>query len=275
MGTNSKIEWTESTWNPVVGCSKVSVGCDNCYAERMANRLADVALAKANGGPLPEPIGAYARVIGANGTWNTTIECIEDKLHIPLHWRKTRMIFVCSMSDLFHGSVPFDFIDDVLAIINKCPQHTFQILTKRSERMKEYFLGRHSQTMLPLENLWLGVTAENQEMADKRIPILLQIPAAKRFVSIEPMLETIVLFEEWLWSKPYLESSKLLDWIIVGCESGHNRRPCKIEWVRDLVQQCKTTGTPIFVKQLNINGKVIKDINQFPKDLRVREYPKG
>jgi protein gp37 len=117
-----------------------------------------------------------------------------------------------------------------------------------------------------LENVWLGVTAENQEMADQRIPILLQIPAAKRFVSIEPCLKKINI-------KGYLEYIEHLNWVIVGCESGPRRRPCKIEWVRSIVQQCKDTAVPVFVKQLSIDGKVSHDMNEWPADLRIREFP--
>ncbi len=275
----TKIPWTDETWNPVVGCIKVSAGCKFCYAEKMAVRQAYMGNQK------------YQRVVesdeddrsGENVVnapkvsfygWNGLVFCDESVLAKPLHWRKPRRIFVCSMGDLFHESVPFDFILRVWQIIAKCPQHTFQILTKRPKRVKDFiyqaFGVNYEDFMSP--SLWLGVTAENQKCADERIPILLQIPAAVRFVSIEPMLEGMNLFNNGTTYDIYLKNR--IDWVIIGCESGSNRRPCKLEWVRDLVAQCKEAGVAVFVKQLNINGKVVKDIKQFPKKLQIREYPK-
>ncbi len=311
----TKIQWTESTWNPVVGCSKVSAGCDNCYAERMAYRLACMGQEK------------YQRVIHTPeadfrdvGTWVGYAYCDESALEIPLHWKKPRRIFVCSMGDLFHESVPFEFIDKVMGtmILSKAQTsrrysdrfHIYQLLTKRPEIALEYYKSspwpRISKYLddkynwnwgagkewYP-ENVWLGVTAENQEMADKRIPILLQIPAAVRFVSIEPMLEAI----NFRW-RPYAhqatgetyrqyldrkgstneyEALRKLDWVIVGGESGAGRRWCDNKWVRSIAEQCKTAGVPVFVKQLHSvhynNPTVIKDINQFPEELRIRKYP--
>jgi len=204
-------------------------------------------------------------------------ECLDE----PLHWRKPCRIFVCSMSDLFHPEVPFEFIDKVYYRIYRGLRHTFQVLTKRPGRMLEYLEDETAVQLrllklfpnwtpesrltgrFPLPNLWLGVSVENQKAADERIPKLLQIPAAVRWVSLEPLLGKIVL-----------SMVDELDWVVIGAESGPNRRPCKLEWVRSIVAQCKAAGVPVFVKQLDIDGKVVKKIEQFPPDLKVREYPK-
>lgn len=191
--SKSKIQWTEYSWNPVCGCTKVSAGCQNCYAEKMAMRLAAMGMATPSKNP---------EYMGFEEGWDGHIELCEHRLDQPLHWKKPRRIFVCSMSDLFHEKVPFEFIDRVFdVIINKAPQHIYQILTKRPQRMKEYldrwieayntfYLGLQEFTQFH-NHLWLGVSVENQKAADERIPILLRIPAAKRFVSCEPALEGI------------------------------------------------------------------------------------
>ncbi len=177
----TKIEWTNQTWNPIVGCSKVSPGCDNCYAERMARR--QYWMEKSRG----IDRGKYYEVTDAYG-WTGKLGFDEKELQKPLHWKKPRMIFVSSMGDLFHGSVPFEWVFKVLDVMRKCPQHTFQILTKRPEfALRCFELNDHR---LP-DNVWFGVTCENQETADLRIPKLLEIPAAVRFVSIEPGLSEI------------------------------------------------------------------------------------
>jgi len=254
--SRTKISWSEFSWNPVVGCSKVSTGCQNCYAEKMAFRLNYMGNDN------------YFDVLNDSG-WNGKTICIESALEKPLHWKKPRKIFVCSMGDLFHPSVPFEFIDKVFATTILCPQHTFQYLTKRPKRMAEYFATIDIRTLTidhwSFPNIWLGVSAENQECADERIPILLQIPAAVRFVSIEPMLERIDLMQ-------WLKTGKL-NWIICGAESGPKRRKCKLEWVRDLVGQCRVADVPVFVKQLSINGKVSHNPEEWPEDLRIRQYP--
>ena len=279
----SKIAWTNETWNPVIGCTKVSAGCANCYAERMAARLWRMGR------------GDYGSVLGIEDyKWNGEIFCRKDFLDKPLRWRKPRRIFVCSMSDLFHEKVPWGFIEKVMATIEECPQHTFQILTKRPQGMAEYFnsLGKRFE-LSNCPNVHLGVACENQAMADERIPILLQIPAAVRFESIEPMLGPVDLkLKHWVcsqcgdWTEGeildddnhcscdlYIEErwKNNIDWVIVGCESGPKRRPCKLEWVRDIVRQCKFANVPVFVKQLEINGKVEHDMSKFPKDLQIQQ----
>jgi protein gp37 len=174
------------------------------------------------------------------------------------------MIFVNSISDTFHEKVPGIFVNAMYDTIMNCPQHTFQIITKRPNRMFEW----HTKSILiknnPLPNFWLGVTAEIQQFADERIPILLDIPAAVRFVSLEPLLEDI-----------YIMSSdfKKLDWVIVGCESGTKRRECKIEWIESIVDQCAEAGFPCFVKAVAINGRVSKNPDEWPASVRVRQWP--
>ena len=278
---NTKIEWAEKAWNPVTGCSKISLGCNNCYAERMSKRLRGRC--------------GY----DAENPFKVTLH--PNRLEEPLRCSKPSTIFVCSMGDLFHESVPFEWIDKVMAAIALCPQHTFHILTKRPEKMKDYFcepiggltrrnyitsaISHHtcSYEVKPwnLKHMWLGVTAENQSMANKRIPVLLKITATKKFVSVEPMLSNVSLdglFIKNPFHKPpgwFVDSRAGLDWVICGCESGPKRRPMKIEWARHLRDQCQDAGVPFFMKQLEINGKVTKNINEFPEDLRIREYPKG
>ena len=251
----TKITWTNETWNPVVGCSPVSEGCENCYAAKMARRLALM-------GNAPH----YQGITNKHG-YNGKIGIPSNKvLYSPLHWRQPRMIFVCSMGDLFHDKVPNRWIKYIFDIIDLCPQHTFQILTKRPERMLEFFTKYGD----PLPNVWLGVSAENQRRLNERLSTLWQTPAYVRFLSLEPLLAPVVIQDacpEW-W-----ESSGI-NWVIVGCESGPGRRPCKIEWIESVVNQCKKEVVHVFVKQLAIGGKVVRDINQFPEHLRIREYPK-
>lgn len=231
----SKIDWTDRVWNPVTGCTKISEGCKNCYAERMSKRLAGRA-----GYPAGDPFKVTLR---------------RDRLEEPLRWKKPRKIFVCSMADLFHDDVTMGFISRVFSTIRRCPQHTFIMLTKRPARMGEAVDACVSGT---LPNLWLGVTAENQETADLRIPILLKIPAAKRFVSIEPMLGPVDLYQ-WLpdftadqdtsAAAIHRGEEKGLDWVICGGESGPGARPMHPDWARSLRDQCKDANVPFFFKQ--------------------------
>lgn len=279
----TKIEWTEASWNVVVGCSKISPGCDNCYAERMANRLAGMA----STGPIYLPVIKNQKPHG----WNGKTAFSESALTKPLHWKKPRMIFVCSMGDLFHESIPFEWIDKVFAVMALCPQHTFQVLTKRSKRMLEFFDSLNQDDQYrgkilnldaievdenwPLPNVWLGVTAEDQQRADERIPDLLKCPAVKRFVSCEPLLSEINLGNVRLpntkprgWDGreggyPYLncltgreysvmvgnDTNYKLDWVICGGESGPGARPMHPDWARNLRDQCKSAGVPYFMKQ--------------------------
>jgi protein gp37 len=258
--SKSKIEWCTHTWNPVTGCVKISDGCKFCYAESIAKRF-----------------------------WKdrkfTDVRSHEDRLEQPLHWKKPSMVFVNSMSDLFHKDIPFEFIKKVHSVM-ATSIHTFQILTKRPDRLikfkksLDWYLG----------NVWYGTSIESQKTADERIPLILQVSAPVIFLSVEPMLEEISLecvgdefteinpltglvhdggvFDNVMWTNK-------IDWVIVGCESGSNRRPCKIEWIESIVDQCKSADVPVFVKQISINNKVIKDISLFPVSVRVREFPEG
>jgi len=306
----SKIEWTKKTWNPVIGCSKVSPGCANCYAERMAIRLAHIPGATGDN---------YSNVVASNQMggyrFSGKTALVESALEKPLHWKKPQIIFVCSMGDLFHESVPFEWIDKVFAVMALCPQHTFQVLTKRSARMLEYFeetvkgdMAEHIQWCAkgrieamaahlknncvipdlknwPLPNVWLGVTAEDQQRADERIPDLLECPAAKRFVSVEPMISPVDLTRiptgSWAYGKVDVMSGFLcgaepddiydydacpkggvikpagqwdrgecgIDWVICGGESGPGARPMHPDWARSLRDQCQAAGVPFFFKQ--------------------------
>lgn len=247
------------TWNPIVGCSKVSPGCDNCYAEKMAFRISQMLKSNAKEN---ETYQAYKWVNGWDGktAFNT------DHIRKPLQYKSPRLVFVCSMGDLFHESVPNNWIDWVYDIIDECCTSIFIILTKRPERMKEYMEYRiRNNKTYGHSWVWLGVTAENQEQANKRIPILLSIPAAKRFVSIEPMLGPVKLNslireeDNYAWVDDCLTGFKAhgaggwyankLDWVICGGESGSKARPMHPDWVRSVRDQCKEAGTPFFFKQ--------------------------
>ena len=214
----TKIEWTDKTWNPITGCTKYSAGCAHCYAETMSRRLHAMGVAK------------YQR------EFELTLH--EDNLQEPLSWRKAHNIFVCSMSDLFHEKVPFEFIDKVMATIRQTPQHRYQILTKRAERMAEYF-----ETRAVPENVWVGVTVE-AESSKQRIDCLRQIPASVHFLSCEPLLESLGQID-----------LKGIEWVIVGGESGPQARPMKEECDLDIMQQCERQGAAFFFKQWGTWGR--------------------
>ena len=212
MTTNSRIEWTEMTWNPVTGCTKVSPGCKHCYAERFAKRLQAMGMER------------YA-----NG-FELTLH--DDALELPLRWRMPRVVFVNSMSDLFHEDVPVEFIQRVFEVMERCPQHVFQVLTKRSERLLKL------RESLPWPaNVWMGVSVESPDYT-WRINDLRETPAAVRFLSLEPLLSPIADLQ--------LER---IHWVIVGGESGPGARPMRVEWVRELRDQCQAEGVDFFFKQ--------------------------
>jgi protein gp37 len=320
VSEHSAIQWTDATWNPTTGCTKVSPGCANCYIEtttpfRVQGR-------KFVGGAIP-------------------LKLHEGRLEQPLRWRKPKRIFVNSLSDLFHEDIPFEFIDRVFAVMALTPQHTYQVLTKRPGRMLEYltapigfsarregrirtlanelrtdpkFTGgrlKHFETW-PLPNVWLGVSVENQHFADERIPLLLQTPAAVRFISAEPLLEEISFrWAKWDDHAPnprrltklppverdgkclagsinHLDGARMLDWVIVGGESGSDARPFDIARARKIVAECRAAGVPVFVKQLGVapydsaptmpvnvpvRDRKGGDPEEWPADLRVREFP--
>lgn len=211
----TKIEWTDKSWNPVTGCTKVSAGCQNCYAETIAKRF-----------------------------WGdrkfSDVQCHEDRLDYPLKWKKPQRIFVNSMSDLFHEDVPDSFIDDIFFVMSQAQQHTYQILTKRPKRMMEW-MNREAWDEGAPSWAWLGVSIENQEVLDERAQLLLQTPAAIRFVSLEPLLSEVDL-------SPYLDSYLPLDWVIVGGESGHGARPVDPAWVHKIHTDCIIAKVPFFFK---------------------------
>ena len=213
MATKSSIEWTESTWNPVTGCTKISTGCKHCYAERMAKRL------QAMGHP------NYAD--GFN-----VVKCCPDVLSTPYKWKRSQMIFVNSMSDLFHKDIPDDFIKEVFFTMNETPLHTYQVLTKRAER-----LAQLSSCLTWGANIWMGVSVENADHVD-RIDQLRNVPAVVRFLSLEPLLGPL----------PNLDLEGI-SWVIVGGESGPGARPMKTEWAEDLRDQCLMADVPFFFKQ--------------------------
>ena len=269
----STIEWTSKTWNPVRGCSIVSKGCRSCYAMKQAHRFSG-------------PGGKYEGLtIMTNGgpVWSGDIRLVPEKLIEPLHWKKPRMVFVNSMSDLFHESVSFDFLAECYAVMVATWWHTFQVLTKRPKRRRTWLVqdtfrnavahraAAHINAMRgdasltatanlavwnrgAVPNIWEGVSVEDQETADERIPLLLQTPAAVRFVSYEPALGPVTftgISSVPACFNPFLEGRyPRLDWVIVGGESGPKARPFDITWARSTVEQCRGAGVPVFIKQL-------------------------
>lgn len=297
MADKSKIEWTDATWSPVVGCTKVSEGCQNCYAERMAWRLA--CMGNHNYRKVIMRKGDYDHQANQSKnmkpSWKGNIHCIESALEIPLHWRNPRRIFVCSMGDLFHPAVPFSYIDKVVDVAEKCPQHTLQFLTKRASIIYDY--SKYRDFKWP-ENIIGMVTAENQARADWCIPYLLRCGFKTTGVSVEPMLGKIRL--DYLKHKyerfncltgescnindlqgVQFDSQKL-NQVIIGCESlagGKVGRFCEDEekwWdaARDIIEQCKAAGVLVFMKQGPINGKVSHNPEEWPEWARLRQMPK-
>lgn len=285
MADHSHIEWTDATWNPVTGCSVVSPGCTNCYAMKLAGTRLQHHPSRAG----------LTRESKTGPVWTGEVRFNEQWLTQPLRWTKPRMIFVCAHGDLFHEDVPDEWIDRVFAVMALAPQHTFQVLTKRAARMRDYirrseeqwhgnsenFADRFQAAMdwnlawindiddmpWPLPNVWLGVSAEDHQRAEERVPQLLETPAAIRFVSAEPLLGDIdwsSLCTGWYFvdalrglkyhdaPEPYVGASEAcphLDWVIVGGESGHGARPMHPDWARSMRDQCVAAGVPFFFKQ--------------------------
>jgi len=266
MAETTGIAWTDATWNPVTGCAKVSPGCVHCYSERMTHRMAH----------REKSIPKYDGLTDTRGHWTGEVRCHPDLLDMPIRWRKPRYIFVCSMSDLFHPAVPFEFIARVFLAMLAAPQHVYQVLSKRPERMVEFFerWNRAIDVPLPskwrpapLPGIWLGVSAEDQERADERIPLLLRVPAAVRFVSLEPLLGPVDLGDVI----PRLSHPERF-WAICGGESGPGARPMQIEWLADIVAQCHDAGIATFVKQ--DSGPRAGKQGRIPDDLwALKEYP--
>ena len=216
MAERSAIEWTDSTWNPVTGCTKVSRGCDNCYAARFAERFRGVA-----GHPFEMGFDLTLR---------------EERLEQPLRWRKSREVFVNSMSDLFHKEVPWSFVDRVFDVMEEADRHIFQVLTKRSSLMRDYLRGRYADSTGP-SHIWCGVSVEDRS-ALLRVRHLQESPVAVRFLSMEPLLDSIGDFDV-----------SGISWMIVGGESGPGARPIKEEWVCELRDLCEDNRIPFFFKQ--------------------------
>lgn len=298
------ISWTEETWNPIRGCSRVSEGCRHCYAERTANRFSGVG----------EPYEGLVRIANGHPQWTGEVRVIEEHMLDPLHWKTPRRVFVNSMSDLFHENVSDETIDCIFAVMLLAHWHTFQVLTKRPKRMLEYLISPRLDRVvgklaraggmadrrvfraldlrrrdrvswdLPLPNVWLGVSVENQAAADERIPLLLQTPAAVRWISAEPLLGPIdptillrkasdfdrrlagfdhcagfftdalagsngVAMKDGTCHEEPIGAQPSLDWVVVGGESGHGARPMEEAWARSLRDQCVAAGVAFHFKQ--------------------------
>ena len=251
MSVKTAIAWTDATWNPIVGCSKVSAGCVNCYAE------------KAAAGPRLQKITQYAAVTRCD-RWTGWTSVVASQIDKPLHWKKPRRVFVCSMGDLFHERNDPEWIDAVFSVISRCPQHTFQVLTKRPRAMLNYFLRKQpgAGAQRAPANVWLGVSVEDQDFV-ARIIDLFQIDATVHFISYEPALGPLVL------SPAMIEG---LHWVIAGGESGANARPCHIDWFRAIRDQCVAARTPFFFKQLG--GARKGNLDEFLDGREWKEFPK-
>jgi len=307
------IEWTATVnadgsitpgrvWNPVTGCHKVSPGCKHCYAEGIAKRFWRTQYPPVLVNPLPDQLREGIEAVAGQGKSDEyelaagtrprefgDVQTHTDRLTEPFLWKKPYKVFVNSMSDLFEEAVPFEFIDQVFAVMALCPHITFIVLTKRAERMREYIKGatierigaavpvtewpvskheretritgntpaaaemyRTTRKAWPLPNVWLGVSVENQKYADERIPQLLQTPAAVRFLSCEPLLEGLDISK-------HRPGARGLGWVIVGGESGPGARPCQSWWIRNIVGQCRNADVPVFVKQLGADVRERND----------------
>jgi protein gp37 len=292
VSDGSAIEWTDASWNPIRGCSRVSAGCEHCYAEVFAARFS---------GP-GRPFEGLTRRTPGGPRWTGKIRLVPEALDQPLRWRRPRRIFVNSMSDLFHEDVPFEFILAVLARCSTAQHHTFQILTKRPARMLEFFRwmdsGDAPYRVEIRENTWGGVSVEDQPAADERILPLLASPFRRRFLSCEPLLGPVDLRRvdgdtdcldpddtghesggpaRWI-------PGPAIDWVIVGGESGRGARLMEETWARSLVEQCRGASVPVFVKQMGtvwareskhwpLGDSKGAAPEEWPEDLRVRQMP--
>lgn len=246
MATNSTIEWTQKTWNPVLGFALISSGCRHCYAMAMARRLKGIALAKAKRGQDPGRLAGYGNVVGANGRWNGKVMLVPQALEEPFSWKRPSMVFVNSMSDLFHEDLAVMDIAKVCQVMSQTSWHTFQVLTKRADQMVKLLTGELSE-FASLVNVWWGVSVENRSQGLPRINQLQQLPgAAVRFLSCEPLLEDLGQL-----------NLVGIGWVIVGSESGPGAREMKEEWVRSIRDQCLEARVPFFFKQASVEGKKV------------------
>jgi protein gp37 len=277
MAAGSKIEWTESTWNPVLGCTRVSPGCDSCYAIVQARIRA--------GSPNQKVAEAFAGLTERRDgriDWTSRVNLLPERLEQPLHWRKPRRVFVNSLADLFHKNVPDEFIAQVFAVMARTPQHAYQLLTKQQARMRSLLnserFARDVEALVwqmdghparrfhwPLPNLWLGISAEDQHWAEIRVHALLATPAAVRWVSAEPLLGAIDLRNLKMGNGALIDALSgdvkspageiyaacpgSVSWVVAGGESGPNARPMAPDWARSLRDQCQAAGVPFFFKQ--------------------------
>ena len=309
---STSIEWCDEVWNPLVGCTRVSAGCENCYAigvaaRQMSPQHRGLTKVRPKGAKRPGP------------DWTGEVRTVPAKLAEPLRWRKPRRVFVNSMSDLFHAQVPFEYIAAVFGVMAACPQHTFLVLTKRPERAREFFdwivgvgsKGYVWQTMFvhaqehvriaelegrmgspwpwPLPNVQLGTSVEDQASADKRIPEVLACPAALHWVSLEPLLDEVDLHLDING-----KAGPHLQWVVVGGELGPGARPFHLDWARSVIEQCRESRVPVFVKQLGAMPRqpasaveegglgtwTLKlahrkggDVYEWPADLQIRQLP--
>ena len=282
MGSWTNIQWTDATWNPVRGCSRVSPGCDHCYAERIATRFSG----------LGKPYEGFAKWVHGAPHWTGKVELIESALFLPLGWKHPRRVFVNSMSDLFHEALPDAAIDRVFDVMALTPQHRFQVLTKRVARMGTYLNDAGVRHLglpwpWPMPNVWFGVSVENRA-ALSRLDDLRACRAAVRFVSFEPLLESL--------GRVDLTG---IHWVIAGGESGPGARPMQLDWARSVRDQCRAAGVPVYMKQLGakpfgmtdrisysgnkewmpdgyyrfLNDRKGGDPEEWPEDLRIREFP--
>jgi protein gp37 len=269
MSENSTIEWTNDTWNPIIGCSIVSPGCTNCHAMRDAYR-------KGFNPKVPQYHG-LTKLVNGNPVWTGEVRLNSERaVRLPLGLKRPKLIFVNSMGDLFHEDAPANWIDCAFAVMILAPQHTYQVLTKRAPRMRRYMetvtldqIAAEAPTTWPgllaprwpLPNAWLGVSTERQEHADERIPELLSTPAAVRFISAEPLIGPITL-------RRYLDGTPRLDWVIVGGESASDEdlRPMDESWARAIRDECAAAGVPFCMKQMQQKKPI-------PPDLLVRQWP--
>lgn len=295
--SQTAIEWTQQTWNPTVGCDRISPGCANCYAKTLHDKRHKAYLA---GKKMPPQYGQPFEAM----------QLMDRRLDAPLRRRHPTTYFVNSVSDLFHESVPVEYIDRVFAVMALAAQHTFQVLTKRADRMRDYLndpyrkmeVARHIHARVgdeaarqvvggwqwPLKNVWLGISGENRRFLFERARELVKTPAAVRFFSLEPLLEDVAdELRTWLVTRQ-------IHWVIVGGESGPGARPFDVAWARAIVAQCKAAGVPVFVKQigafpvserevgtakgsshvpLKLHDRKGGDPAEWPEDVRVREMP--